>query len=107
VSIFAWSPDGSRIAYEAEQESIFLSGIYSSAADGSGNVKVSGTIVAGGDGVIDPWQWSPDSSRIAYRARQELANVIELYSSAPDGSDNIKLSGTMAPGGQVSHFVVE
>jgi len=99
---FAWSPDSSRIGYVADQETDEVFELYSSAPDGSGNVKLNGPLVAGGD--ISPFgfAWSPDSSRIAYRADQETDEVLELYSSAPDGSGNVKLNGPLVKGGSVS-----
>ena len=51
---FAWSPDGSRIAYVAAQDSNSEE-LYSSTADGvANNVKLSG------GGTVDSFLWSPD-----------------------------------------------
>ena len=50
--------------------------------DGSNNVKVSGTLVSGGD-VDRKFSWAPDSSRIAYVADQDSDETDELYTSEP------------------------
>jgi Tol biopolymer transport system component len=47
-------------------------------------------------------QISPDSARVVYRATQDASNVHELYSVPIRGGDATKLSGPMAPGGEVS-----
>jgi hypothetical protein len=86
---FAWSPDSTFIAYIAKQAST-SDELYSVTPVGGDNLVVSGTLVSGAN--VDSFKWSPDSSRVAYRADQETINVPELYSSQPDGSDNLKIS---------------
>lgn len=86
---FGWAPDSSRAAYIARQATNFYE-LYSSKTEGTDNSVVSGPMVAGGN--VDSFKWSPDSSRVAYRADQDTVNVPELYSSQPDGSDNLKIS---------------
>ena len=99
-SDFQWSPDSSRLAYRAIQDTDGVIELYSVLADGTGNAKVSGPLVAGGD-VLFNFQWSPDSSRLAYRADQTTNNVFELYSSLAAGGDNVTVSGTLVAGGNV------
>lgn len=90
VDAFAWAPDGSRVAYIARQATDYNE-LYSSTPDGpANNAVVSGPMANGGN--VDSFEWSPDSSRAAYLADQETINVRELYSSRPDGSDNLKIS---------------
>ena len=55
-------------------------------------------------GVIAAFGWSPDSSRIAYRANQRLSGFIELFTVLPDGSDNLRVSGAPTTGGNVTDF---
>jgi dipeptidyl aminopeptidase/acylaminoacyl peptidase len=87
---FAWAPDGSRVAYIARQTSSSFE-LYSSTPDGAANnALVSGTLVSGGN--VDSFLWSPDSTRVAYLADQDIVNLQELYSSRPDGSDNLQIS---------------
>ena len=68
-------------------------------------VKVSGVPTFGGLRLTNAFAWAPDSSRLAYIARQS-SNSEELYSSTPDG----KVNDTVAPvplpsGGNVFSFL--
>ncbi len=102
VFSFAWAPDGSRIAYLADQDTDGVNELYTSLPDGTGNVRVNGALVAGGN--VMSYAWSPDGSRIAYVADQSANDVFELYASLPDGTGNVKLSGPVAAGGDVDSF---
>src|SRR5262249_43497356 len=46
-------------------------------------------------------QFSPDSSRIIYRADQQADQVFELYGAPATGGAITKLNGTLANGGDV------
>ena len=71
--------------------------LYTSTPDGaSNNVKVSGTLVTGGNTFNN--SWVSDSSRLVYRADQDSDNVFDLYTSTPDGTSNVKISGTATAG---------
>lgn len=59
---FAWAPDGSRIAYIADQDTFTVQELYTSLPTGLGNVKVSAT----GGQDVSKLGWSPDSTRLAY-----------------------------------------
>jgi len=54
--------------------------------------------------VEDDFQWSVDSSLIAYRADQDTQNKIELYTTDPEGLENNRVSGTLPSGGDVYEF---
>jgi Tol biopolymer transport system component len=105
VSGFSWSPDGTRIAYVANGDDVDLRELYTSAPDGSDNRKVNGVLSQGGFGFVTAFQWSPDGARIAYLADQDTPDVLELYTSRPDGSENHKASGEFQTvGGTVSNY---
>jgi Tol biopolymer transport system component len=101
IDAFGWAPDSSRIAYIAAQDSNSEE-LYSSPPDGAtDNVKVSG------GGTVDSFIWSPDltvTNLIAYLADQQTINVNELYTSTPEGQDNMNVSGTLEAGGRVTVF---
>ena len=101
IDAFTWAPDSSRIAYIAAQDSNSEE-LYSSTPDGAANnVKVSG------GGTVDSFLWSPDltvTNLIAYLADQQTINVNELYTSTPEGQDNLNVSGSLASGGRVTAF---
>jgi Tol biopolymer transport system component len=102
---FKWAPDSSRLAYRADQEEDAVFELYSSLPDGSTNDKLSGPLTTDGDGgdVFD-FKWSPSGTRIAYRADQDQDEVIELYSSLTDGSDNQNISEKLVKNGNVTDF---
>ena len=56
-------------------------------------------------GNVEPFfAWSPDSTRVAYRADQRFVGVIELFTSTPDGQENDRVSGDLFSGGNVEEF---
>ena len=102
-----WAPDSSRIAYVADQDTDEIDELYTSLPDGSNNVKVNGTLVSEGNVYVDgedSFAWAPDSSRIAYVASQDSSSKDELYTSLPDGSNNVKVNGTLVASGDVEGF---
>lgn len=101
ISQFVWAPDNSRLAYVAltKLEIINVYRLYSVFPDGTDHREISGTMPLNGG--VATAKWSPDSSRLAYVARQEAYDVNgyilpgELYTVRSDGTDNVKVSGTM------------
>ncbi len=88
---FSWAPDGSFIAYRANQDSAVNFELYVTTPDG----RLSDTIVSGRPmiGNVDSiFEWSPNSKRVAYRANQITANAIELFTATPDGQENDRVS---------------
>jgi Tol biopolymer transport system component len=69
-----WSPDGSRLAFSAQEGGIWIVGI-----DGSGLTKV----IPDGVNVY----WSPDGSRISYQSADPLSGALgALEIAAADGT---------------------
>lgn len=90
VAELDWAPDSSYVAYRAgATEDLYTV----KPEDPTTEVQVSGTLVAGG--AIAKVAWAPDSSRIAYSADQDTDGKVELYTSTPDGSSNVKVSGSI------------
>jgi Tol biopolymer transport system component len=143
VANYHWSPDGTHLAYRADQETDGLFEIYVSAATGSAqNVKVSAgdtniqfgwssdssliafrangelfvTLPSGASQIVklnvpvsgngvSGFFWSPDGSRIAYRAQPVGSTGGRLYTSLPDGTGgSIEVSGTMVASGGVGNL---
>ena len=94
VQRFIVSPNGDFVAYIAEQDTNDVFELYVAAVDGSGAVKVNGELV--NEGTVktssQSVQWAPDSSALAYLADETTNNITELYTVAPDGSENIKVN---------------
>ncbi|MEM7207750.1 MAG: hypothetical protein AAF434_08015 [Pseudomonadota bacterium] len=103
VSAYAWSPNGSTIAYRADLEQNALNELFAVNPDGSNHRQISGAMVGGGD-ALGLFAWSPDSSSIAYLADQNVNNVNGLYTVALDGSGNTRVSNVLALGGDVEAF---
>ncbi len=104
IGQYDWAPNSSRIAYSAEQNTDNIVELFTSGPDGSGNVRVSGSLVAGGSVDSYNFAWAPDSSRIAYRADQLTDNIYELFTSDPIGNGNVRVSGSLATNGNVYNF---
>jgi Tol biopolymer transport system component len=96
---FAWAPDEAdeTLAYSTERI------IFTAPPNGGSSTQVTPGLTVGGR--ISDFGWSPDSSRIAYRADQRAVGVIELFTVEPDGSDNLRISGVPIEGGDVTDFV--
>ena len=93
--VFEWASDSSLIAYLARQATP-SSELYTSTPNGSTNSAVSPVPLAVSE--VDSFAWAPDSSRLAYLADQQTPNVLELYSSEPDGTDNQNISRSITFG---------
>ncbi len=117
VTHFTISPDGSKVAYRADQDTDLTFEIYIANSDGSGTpVKANGPLQAGGQvylltglnqaGLLSNRSWSPDGTRLAYWGTQDAA-VSELFTSRSDGTDNRKVNGPIAAGGGVEFSSIE
>jgi len=87
VTEFTLSADSSRVVYRADQETTEVFELYSVPLDGSGAPqKLNSALVEEGDVSFGNFAISADSSRVVYRADQEIDQVFELYSVPLDGS---------------------
>lgn len=77
-----WSPDSTRIAYVAEQDTDGVIELY--VVDVSGGApgpsqKVNGPLIAAGDVILSSVQWSPAGDRIGYLADAAVDGQDELF----------------------------
>jgi len=98
-----FSPDSSRVLYNADQDTDGVTEIYSVPSSGGTPVKLNDTLVAGGDVSSGGLQFSPDSSRVLYLADQDTDEVFEIYSVSSSGGTPVKLNDTLVAGGDVSY----
>jgi len=79
VVSMASSPDGSLVVYTGDQETDGAAELYSvpSAGPASAGQKLNDPLVDGGD--VAGVRFSPDGSKVIYRADQDTNNVYELY----------------------------
>ena len=99
VADAAISPDKNYIAFIVDKITDGVFELFVVPVTGGDVIKISGALVLQGNVEFDVSQsvsgiqWSPDSTRIAYAADQDVRNVTEVYVSAIDGSSNVKVSG--------------
>jgi Tol biopolymer transport system component len=87
----AWSPDGTRIAFESNRAS--NNGIFEMNADGSNIIAVTHP-----QGVDEFPSWSPDGTKIAFARTGEpvLSATDQIYSVSIDGSNPTALTSSAA-----------
>lgn len=99
---FAWSPDGTRVAYLANQDKSDVVELYVARAGGGGSTKLNDALVLNGN--VDytvGLNWSPDGSRLLYRADQDTDEVYELYAVPATGGGATKVNDPLVTGGDV------
>jgi Tol biopolymer transport system component len=99
VQVFsvAWAPDSSRVAYLTDD-------LHVSFADTDyGSIRLTNFHDTAH---VDRFQWTPDSSRLVFRADATAAQVLELFAIDPDGTELVVLSPPLVFGGQVIAFSV-
>lgn len=105
VCRFEFSPNSSRVAYCADQQTDGVMELFSvSLASPGVAVKVNAPLVAGGN-VTPSYEFSPDSSFLVYAADQDVVGRDELYRvdlSAPGVAT--KLNASIIAGGGVVGF---
>ncbi len=80
-----WSPDGTRIAFDARRGPGHLQ-VYTMNADGTGQINISNN--SADESVPD---WSPDGTRIAFH-RSELGQNSDIYTMNVDGTGRLRLT---------------
>ena len=80
--------------------------LYSVNLDGTGLIKVSGSLVTGGDVTGADLLITPDSSRVVFRADAIINGVVDLYSVKLDGTGLIKLNNSLTGTGNIYKFLL-
>lgn len=106
---FTTSPDGADVVYRADMMVNGRFEIFSvpTAGPATETVKLNGALTPV-NGEVLAYAISPDSSRVVYRAIQQTADTVELYSVPLRGpaTAGIKLNGTLVANGNVSDFQI-
>ena len=84
----AWSPDGSKIAFDSDRDELYHAQVYVMNADGSNQVPLT-TMTYN----VDP-TWSPDGARIAFSTLRW--GHYEICAMNADGSNQTRLTNSMA-----------
>jgi Tol biopolymer transport system component len=99
---FAVSADGSKVIYRADQDADDIYELYLvNVASPGVSVKVSGNLVYGG-WVRSDFNFSPDGTKVLYRADEDTYDRVELYmvDLASPGTSH-KMNGQLVSGGNV------
>ena len=99
------SPDGSRVIYIADQNTVGVRELFSVPIAGGDVVRLNSNLVSGGE--VSPFgvQISPDGSRVIYRADQNINNRFELFSVPITGGVlPERLNENLVSSGQVIGF---
>lgn len=91
IGRYAVSPNGSYVAYIADQETDGVDELYIAPIEGGTTTKLNPTLVAGGG--VYGMLFTPNSDRIIYNARQESPDFDALYSVPSTGGVSTNLSG--------------
>ena len=104
-SEFEFSPDGTKLAYRADQDQLDTVELYLvDVAQPGQSQKLNSALVAGGN-VLSVFSFSPDGATIGYVADQDTDETIELYAVpvATPGTTS-KLNGPLIAQGDVCRF---
>jgi len=88
---FEWSPDASKVAYLADNETDGVRDLYVTDAGGSNKIRISD--FSSGEEVRD-FHWSADSTRIAFTAGPPGRTVAadKVYAATADGTSFVQLN---------------
>lgn len=94
---FFISPDDTKLTFVAKKNASTATEAYVVNEDGTNELKISGSIIAGGD----VWHVGITNSKVILHGDLETLNRYELWSVNFDGSSRTKLSGAMVANGVI------
>jgi len=102
VGSFAWSPDGSKLAYNGDLDTVTLRELYTVSADGSLEQKINPPLSSNKD--VLNFKWSPNSKSIAYRADTVNDYAYNLLVYRFDTNTNSQVSPTAVSLQDVTYY---
>jgi Tol biopolymer transport system component len=84
----AWSPDGTRIAFQSFRDASTAPDLYVMNANGTGVVRVTNSV-----GWDSECAWSPDGSTLAF-ASERTAGHVDIYTVRVDGTGERRLTNS-------------
>lgn len=97
---FKFTPDGSRVVYQADQTIDNVTEIFSVPVVGGVPIRLNGALPENGNVVFD-FRIAPDSSYVVYHAQQNTAGVNELYLVPTGGGNNTRINRALPDGADV------
>lgn len=104
VNWLAVAPKSSRVAFVADREIDEIFEVYVADPDGSGWVKISGTLSGELDASFATWSTKED--RVVYRVREGPTGPTQLFAAKPDGTSTIPITPASPVGGSTFQFTV-
>lgn len=92
---FHWSPDSRRISFWGDRVADNVFENYTVGLDGAPPIAINGTLVSGGDSTSYSHFWSPDGTRILFRADKSVDGMTELFCVSPLGGAVTKINGSL------------
>jgi len=96
------TPDGLRVVYLADQDTLGVRELYSVDAGGGPTTKLNPPLVSGGS--VANFLISPDGSMVVYSAVQDTLGAVELYAVPAGGGTAVKLNPSFPAGRTASFF---
>jgi len=96
-----FSPDGNFVMYLADQNTNGVAEIYRVATTGGTALKLNSTLAAGRSVTPGSQKFSPNGTRVLYRADQNADDVFEIFSVLSVGGTPVRLNGQLAANGDV------
>ena len=90
-----FSPDGNFVLYSADQDTNEVVEIYRVATTGGTPLKLNTPLASGRSVTPGSQRFSPNGSRVLYRADQNADDVYEIFSVPSGGGTPIRLNGTL------------
>jgi Tol biopolymer transport system component len=100
----AFSPDGARLVYTADQDTAAVIELYQVDRSAPGDtVKLNSALTAGGN--LSGFQFSNDGDRLVYLADQDVDEDFELYMiDLETPGSSVRINPLLAPGGDVVNY---
>jgi Tol biopolymer transport system component len=96
-----FSPDGNFVLYSADQDTNGVAEIFRVATTGGTPLKLNVPLASGRSVTPGSQQFSPDGTRVLYRADQIADDVFELFIVPSGGGTPVRLNGPLVVDGDV------
>lgn len=92
---FHWAPNSDRLLFWGDSLVDTVNQNFTVGLDGAAPISISGALVTNGDVTSFSQSWSPDGTRILFRADKSVDGMTELYCVHPLGGTVTKVNGAL------------